>query len=240
MSQWQASPTKAAFQGDLTAVSAGQIRVLTYQCAELTYRKDRAIEQWLSPSNKYPMGCASGKKMTSSCRPLPCSSGSPVLQLQAAHSPSVEAIAPVSLLLMTGKEARPKVERQGLPPKKPLTGSREDLLLAPKSPVLGKAQNCVVPASPPLAVSPSAPELSLSSARNIVGSKEAFDKSKYQEANMTSATETGLGPVFKPPSSLSLIRPQAPLFTGSGKPVLVRPVKALEGTAGSTLVSDFR
>lgn len=178
------------------------------------------------------MGCASGKKTHSECRPLPCTSVCSALHVPATQTEAVgEAVAPVSLLLMAGEEARPKAAKPVLLPKKPLAGNKDELLTLSKFPVLGKHLNCTVPTSP------STLELSLPSVRNITGSKVAFNKIKFQVANTTSAAETGLGPVPKPPSSLSLLQPQASLLADSSSPV-VRS-KALEGTAGSTLVPDF-
>ena len=199
------------------------------------------------------MGCASGKKPSTECKSPNSASSEAVLHIQVPISfttPEQRAAegqgepAPVSQLLLREDKDRPKPVKSALPPKK--------TLIQPQSRIEVQSSVSVRPKRPsktatqPLVIVPSPIEPSLASAKDITGSKAAFDSHKFRLANtsplalLEEGQKEAAGP--KTMSSLTIsIRPQAPLFTGSGSPVIVRPAKAsLDGTSGSTLISDSR
>ena len=197
------------------------------------------------------MGCASGKKISSDSKSFYPSNCPGILQIQTPgsmiwgdNSGAGEA-APVSQVLQ-GEIEKPKAVKSVVLPKKTLGALEEGKVsrrVSPPPPSSFKPLTQEYSRAGSIANSPS--ETALASARNITGSKAAFDKGKYRLANMnqeTGGSATGEETKeTKPRSSLALsIRPQAPVFTGSGTPVIVRPANSLEATGASTQVSALR
>lgn len=201
------------------------------------------------------MGCASGKKPSAECKSPNSASSEAVLNIQVPISFTISELqagegpgepAPVSQLLLSEDKDRPKAVKTALPPKKTLIQPQSHIEV--QSYVPAKPKIPAKTATQPLAICPSPIEPSLASAKDITGSKAAFDSHKFRLANTSPLSlpegqggeKEAVGP--KPMSSLTIsIRPQAPLFTGSGIPVVVRPAKAsLNGTSGSTIISDSR
>ena len=180
------------------------------------------------------MGCASGKKPPADCKPLAFSSSQAVLHIQVPFSltmsekPAVEgvgALAPVTEVLWSEREERPKAMKAALPPKKTLIQPQFPIEVQPSLP--SKPKKALKTTTQPLAICPSSTEPSLASARNISGSKAAFDKSKFRLANTSPATPLAeQKPLAMPPLTA--------ILTG---PVVVAKT-SLEGF--STLASDSR
>lgn len=199
------------------------------------------------------MGCASGKKPSVDCKSPNSARSESVLHIQVPISFAIseqqagEGLgepAPVSQLLLNEEKDRQKPVKSALPPKKTLIQAQSRIEL--QSSVPEKPKRPLKAATQPLAICPCPIEPSLASAKDITGSKAAFDSHKFRLANTVSLLEGQEGQkeavAPKPMSSLTIsIRPQAPLFTGSGTPVVVRPAKgSLDGTSGSTIISDSR
>jgi len=179
------------------------------------------------------MGCASGKKPSAHCQSLDPTGSQAVLHIQVPASlvlsdaPAAGAPAPVSQLLSGEVEDRPKATKPALPPKKPLLQAQASIQALASLP--SKSKLVLKTAPKTIAICPVPAEPALASARDITGSKAAFDKGKFRLVNT--------GPLVQRSEeigekSLSSICPQAPLLVGSGSGV--RPAQAsLEGTRAS-------